>query len=197
MVYRSSVVHSIQIHKQSSDFSAKITDIHLLDEQISNWWKMVPQEYKLTTSNVEIIPLESLPPILLTNLVYHQCLCALHSSIVPLFGWGQGDNDFPLARQMSAQIAFDHACEVSVLIDSLLSSYPRLSALPSFLAYTAYSGCAIQIPFMWSSNLTIKQRAYSNVRANTKMINTLACYWRFAALLVSSFSPHTGLSLRT
>ncbi|EXJ69937.1 uncharacterized protein A1O5_07010 [Cladophialophora psammophila CBS 110553] len=86
---------------------------------------------------------------------------------------------------MSAQVAYDHACAASALVDAVLSTFARLSAIPSFVAYAAYCGAAIQIPFMWSTEPAVKQRAYENVRANVKMIYTLAKYWKFAALLES------------
>ncbi|KAK5283854.1 hypothetical protein LTR07_008212 [Exophiala xenobiotica] len=55
--------------------------------------------------------------------------------------------------------------------------------MPSFIAYGAYCGCAIQIPFMWSSSRSVRERANANVKANMKMINMMARYWKFAALL--------------
>ena len=124
------------------------------------------------------------------NIVYHQSLCALHASIVPLFSWGAGDG-WLSARQLSAQVAFEHACAASELIHAVLSTFDRLAAMPSFIAYAAYSGCAIQIPFMWSSNTAVKDRARANVRANVKMLHILGAYWKFAALLVSE-CPHNN-----
>ncbi len=118
------------------------------------------------------------------NIVYHQSLCALHASIVPLFCWSAGDDSWSSARQLSAQVAFEHACAASALLITVNSTYKRLSAMPSFIAFAAYSGCAVQIPFMWCSNLAVRERAHSNVMANIKMIDTMAAYWKFAALMV-------------
>lgn len=183
IVHRSSVVSLI---KSDSSFNAKLTDIHALDEKISDWWQKVQPALKLNSSNIAAVPHDALPKILLANLVYHQSMCALHASIVPLFCWGPGDESWTTARQLSAQLAFDHACRVSELIDGILSTYPRLSAMPSFVAYAAYCGCAIQIPFMWCLNPKIRERANANVKANVRMIHTMADYWKFAALLVNN-----------
>jgi hypothetical protein len=46
------------------------------------------------------------------------------------------------------------------------------------------SGCAIQIPFMWCQNPTVQERMRTNVRANIDIIQAVAAYWKFAALLV-------------
>ncbi|KAH7011168.1 hypothetical protein EDB80DRAFT_711345 [Ilyonectria destructans] len=180
LTFWSSVVSSI---KSESSFNVKLTDIHALDERISDWWRNVRPALKLNPSNIAAVPHDALPKILLANLVYHQSLCALHASIVPLFCWGPGDDSWATARQLSAQLAFDHACRVSELIAGVFSTYPRLSAMPNFVAYAAYCGCAIQIPFMWCLNLKIRERAHANVKANVRMIHTMAHYWKFAALL--------------
>lgn len=85
---------------------------------------------------------------------------------------------------MSAQVAFEHAGTVSKLIQVVLSSYERLSAMPSFIAYAAYCGCAIQIPFMWCLNESVRDTVRRNVQANVKMIHTMADSWKFAGILV-------------
>jgi hypothetical protein len=150
-------------------------------------WNELPPDLKLTAPKIAAVLPDALPIILLLNVVYHQSLCALHASIVPLFSWGSGDESWSLARQSSAQVAFEQASATSELIDAVLSTYTRLSAIPSFVAYAAYSGCAIQIPFLWCSNPGVKDRVHANITANVKMIQTLAAYWKFAALLV--FKP--------
>ncbi|CAM1508832.1 Fc.00g025710.m01.CDS01 [Cosmosporella sp. VM-42] len=181
LTFWSSVVSSAKA--LTSNLTARITDIHVFDEKISNWWRNMLPELKLTPSNIAAVPGDTLPKILLVNLVYHQSLCVLHASIVPLFCWGPGDNAWSSARQLSAQVAFEHACEVSTLIDAVISNYPQLSAMPSFVAYAAYCGCAIQIPFMWCLNPAVQERARANVKANVRMIYAMATYWTFAKLL--------------
>lgn len=148
------------------------------------------------------MPQKILPKLLLIHIIYHQCLCALHSSIVPLFGWSAGDNScagdnsWASARQLSAQVAFENACAASALFDSMLSTFPMPGAIPSFAAYAAYCGCAIQVPFMWCSNSTVRERARANFRANARMIHTLATYWKCCSLLVRKSSiPQEILSI--
>jgi hypothetical protein len=79
------------------------------------------------------------------------------------------------------------------LIKAVLSTYIRTSAIPTFVAYAAYSGCAVQIPFMWCSNAAVRERINANVRANIKMIQNVAAYWKFAALLVTKY-PLTNMN---
>lgn len=161
-----------------------MVEIYAFHEKLTHWWHQLPPHFRLTPSHISAVPHDALPKLLLMNTVYHQSFCALHGSIVPLFCGIPGDNSWPSARQSSAQVAFDHASEVSALIQSVLLTYPRLSALSTFVAYSAYCGCAIQIPFMWCLNETIKQRVNTNVKANVKVIHILAPHWKFSEILV-------------
>jgi hypothetical protein len=181
------VISCIKTTEQS--FATKLPAIYALHEKISDWWSGLPVEMRLTPTNLAAVPKHMLPRILLINVVHHQCLCALHASIIPLFSWGKGDETWLLARQLSAQLAYEHACTTSELLGAVLSTFDNVNAMPSFIAYGAYCGCAIQIPFMWSSNPSVRNRAHVNVKANMKMINTMSSYWKYAALLVCYFSP--------
>ncbi|KAK6382038.1 hypothetical protein LTS17_003923 [Exophiala oligosperma] len=181
MTLWSSVVSFIK--SPDPDLNAKVARIQVLDEELSQWWQGIPDDLVLTPSNIAKVQKDQVPNILLLNVVYHQSLCALHSSIVPLFSWGEGDVSCATARQISAQEAYEHACTASELFDAVLSGYDGVSAMPSFIAYAAYCGCAIQIPFMRSSNYSIGKRARANVGANVKLLQIMASYWRFACLL--------------
>lgn len=140
---------------------------------------------KVEVIDVPIVEKRELPKILLVNLVYHQSLCALHSSIVPLFCWSKGDGTYSSARQLSAQVAYEHSCSVSSLMRSVLATDCRISAMPLFVAYAAYSSCAVQIPFLWCSEASIRERARGNVEANVSMIQKMSSYWKLASLLVT------------
>jgi hypothetical protein len=164
--------------------SETLTTIYALDDRISDWWRRLPESLALTPAGVPDTSPLMLPNLLLIHIVYHQCLCALHASIVPLFSWGNAEETWTSARQTSAQVAYEHACAASKLIDATLSRSHSLSSMPSFIAYAAYCGCAIQIPFTFSSNTAIRTRAQDNVKANFKLIQGLARYWKFTALLV-------------
>ncbi len=151
---------------------------------MSVWWTTLPVPVRLTLAKVPDVPHQTLPNLLLIHIVYHQCLCALHSSIVPLFCWGAADGSWISARQTSAQVAYEHAGAASELIEAVLSSSHKLSAIPSFVGYAAYCGCAIQIPFTFSGTEAVRLRAQNNVKANFRMIQALAKYWKFTSLLV-------------
>lgn len=170
------------VKSPETSISERVTEIYALDDELATWWQSVRSNWKLTPSTIASITANRLTVILLINLIYHQSLSALHASIVPLFSWGDGDYNWSSARQASAQVAFEHASAASALIAATISM--GQSVLHTFIAYTAYSGCAIQIPFMWCLNPTVKERAIANVRANTNMIHTIAQYWKFAGLLV-------------
>ncbi len=166
--------------------SERVAGIHQLDEKISKWWQQVTPDFKLTTSKVAEMANQThfFTRVLLLNAVYYQSLGALHASIVPLFSWSQADSGWLVARQCSAQVAFEQACSFSELIKAVISNNTRPSAISTFVAYAAYFGCAIQMPFMWCSNSMVQSRIHANVKANIEMIKTVAVYWKFAALLV-------------
>lgn len=163
---------------------SRISAIHELDHRISQWWERLPVCLQLTPSSVSQIELDALPKLLLLHTVYHQSLAVVHASIVPLFSWNPGDETWLPSRQISAQIAFDHACAASNLFGAVLTQFSRLSAIPSFVAYAAYCGCAIQIPFLWCSDEHVREKAQRNVQINLKIINTLSQYWKLTSLLV-------------
>ena len=161
-----------------------LQDIYSLDDQISSWWKGLRSSFELRPAIIAETPPSIFPNLLLIHIVYHQCLCALHASIVPLFCLDNATENWTSARQISAQVAYEHACKASALISATISSSHKVSSIPSFVAYAAYCGCAIQIPFIFSSDQAIGTLARNNVTTNFKIIEALARYWRFAAILV-------------
>ncbi|KAF5587523.1 hypothetical protein FPANT_6868 [Fusarium pseudoanthophilum] len=173
----------VSVIRSEGDLNSRLQEIFKVENNISSWWNNVPMTFKLDASTISIIPRKDLPKIILTNLTYHQSLCALHSSIVPLFCWSKGDKTYSSARQLSAQVAFDHAVTISILISTILATGYSLSSMPIFVAYAAYSSCAIQIPFLWCSEISVRERAQSNIDANVKMIQGMSRYWKLASLL--------------
>ncbi|EGU85024.1 hypothetical protein FOPG_04566 [Fusarium oxysporum f. sp. conglutinans race 2 54008] len=173
----------VTVVKSEGDLNSRVQEIFRVESNISSWWNNVPSSFKLDAPFVTSISQKDLPKIILTNLIYHQSLCALHSSIVPLFCWSKGDKTYSSARQLSAQVAFDHATAISSLISAILATSCPLSSMPIFVAYAAYSSCAIQIPFLWCSELSVRERAQSNIDANVKMIQGMSNYWKLASLL--------------
>ncbi|KAF4339116.1 hypothetical protein FBEOM_6934 [Fusarium beomiforme] len=173
----------VSVVRSEGDLNSRLQEIFRVENNISAWWQSVPNIFKLDSSNISTMPRKDLPKMILTNLVYHQSLCALHSSIVPLFCWSNGDKTYSSARQLSAQVAFEHAGAISNLVAAVLATGAPLSSMPIFVAYAAYSSCAIQIPFLWCSNPPIRERAQANIDSNVKIIQGMSGYWKLASLL--------------
>ena len=184
------MVFAVVKHLESS-VGDRFTKIYSLDDALTRWWSALQPKHRLTPETLPQIAVHQLPLALLVNVVYHQSMCALHASVVPLFSWTTSDDSWAAARQASAQKTYEHAGAVSDLIAATLDAHPKLAMTHSFLAYAAYSGCAVQIPFKWSSNPMIKKRAITNVSKNLKIIQSMAPYWKFAALVVCNPSRHS------
>lgn len=167
-----------------SSVGGRFAEIYALDDTLTDWWSALQPGFKLAPAALPNMPTHQLSHTLLLNAVYHQCMCALHASVVPLFSWTPSESSWTSARQASAQKAYEHASAVSNLITATLTSHPQLAITHSFLAYAAYSGCAVQVPFMWSSNPVIKKQATVNVSKNVRMIQSMTPYWKFATLVV-------------
>jgi hypothetical protein len=168
----------------ATKMDTRISAIHALHNRVSQWWEKLPDSLGLTPASVSKIPLDVLPKLLLIHTVYHQSIAVLHASVVPVFSLSPGDESWLPARQISAQVALEHACAASDLFDAVLTHFSLLSAIPSFVAYAAYCGCAVQIPFMWCSEGKVKERTQRNVRINLKVITTLSQYWKLSSLFV-------------
>ncbi|KAI0448227.1 hypothetical protein F4803DRAFT_14184 [Xylaria telfairii] len=161
---------------------ARVSAILALDERLQRWWQTLPSSFKLTPDNINSISRATFTRIIHINTLYHQSLCALHASLVPVFCCNPGDG-WSTTRQLSAQIAFEHAEAMSFLIAAILKETPRTSGIPMFMGYAAYCGCSIQIPFMWSSNPAFRERIRENVRANSKLLQLMTVDWKFASIL--------------
>lgn len=171
------------LRSSETPLAARISAILSLDERLQQWWRRVDSGLKLSPDGLASVPRGEMIRVLHINTLYHQSLSALHASIVPLFSCSPGDGWLTM-RRVSAQVAFEHADKMSALITALLEMTPSTSIVPMFMGYAAYCGCAIQIPFMWSSNPTVKARAVSNVNANSKLLQLMTVDWTFASVLV-------------
>jgi len=98
----------------------------------------------------------------------NQSQAVLHANIVPVFSLSNGDESWLPDRQISAQVALEHACAASDLFDAVLNHLLMLSAIPSFVAYAANCSHAAQIPFMRRSEASVRERAHRNVRINSE-----------------------------
>jgi hypothetical protein len=162
-----------------------VATVYALDEELRDWWQSLKPAWKLAALNLNNIPEGLFAKVLLINVAYHQCLFALHAAVVPLFSVDSGSVNWNTARQLSAQIAFEHASSTSELISMTLTTSTRISAIPHFVAWSGYSACAILLTFVRSSDEKVKRRAMAQVQANGRLISEIAKYWRFARLLVS------------
>lgn len=166
-----------------------MTAIQIFDARIHTSWSNLPADLRLDDQmSLTNVDMEAFQGILLLNIVYHQCFCALHSSIVPLFSWSKGGWDGAYARQLSAQAALDHANKISSLFRATLRLPWDFTKLHSFLGYAAYCACSIQIPFLWCTRPEVKQQAHMNVVTNLNMILIIGKIWKFVQLLVCSIS---------
>ncbi|KIN00009.1 hypothetical protein OIDMADRAFT_55899 [Oidiodendron maius Zn] len=175
------------VGQQLSDTSSRVRAIQELDSKILEWRSAMPQSLELSAATISLVPPHTLPLLLLIHIVYHQCLCSLHASIIPLFSLGLSEEGFSYARQISAQIAFEHANSVSSLIEAMLEHSLDLSRLPSFVGYSAYCSCVIQAPFISCTKAGIRERALINVLANLRVIQQLGKFWKFIYLLGFNF----------
>ncbi|KIL85329.1 hypothetical protein FAVG1_11284 [Fusarium avenaceum] len=178
------------VRSKEANFTSRLQEIYRVENDISTWWQRVPSDMKIEVTGVPIIKQRELPKMLLVNLVYHQSLCALHSSIVPLFCWSKGDGTYSSARQLSAQVAYEHSCSISSLIRSALATDCPVSAMPLFVAYAAYSSCAIQMPFLWCLETSIKERARGNIDVNIDLLAAKSSILEFTGILRSGDSGY-------
>jgi hypothetical protein len=143
----------------------------------------------MPASNLDQTSIAGSSKVVLINVAYHQCLFALHATVVSLFSSDTGTINWSTARQFSAQIVFEHASATSDLITAVLSTSVDISTITHFVAWSSYSTCVILLTFSRSSNDNVKRRAMSHVQANARLIAKLAKFWRFAKLLVSFDCP--------
>jgi hypothetical protein len=163
----------------------RINRMHQLDAKVRDWWARVPPSLCLDADTLACTQSALIPKLLLINAAYHQCLCALHSSVVPLFSWGPSTSAPAFTRQISAQIAYDSSCAITQLLDLASVRGEDVSDYPSFIGFAAYCSFAVQAPFKWCLDPTVRERAERMGTANMNVVSKMARYWRSIALLVS------------
>ncbi|KAK5737653.1 hypothetical protein LTR17_006515 [Elasticomyces elasticus] len=169
----------------------KISQLYSLDSRITVALALVvngPLGISPSTiaANVEA---SSLLNRIMLHIIHHQCLCALHASVVPSFSGRAASNVevasmSPNARQLSAQKALAHANDISDLLAAALAlSDWRQDTMPSFVAYAAYSACAIQSPFLWCKTTSIRHQTVRAILANLHVIKVVGNHWASIRLL--------------
>lgn len=174
----------VLIKQTGSSLASRLVEIQTLDGRIHEAWSRLDGCFHLDCTNMASVSPHDLPRLLLLHVIYHQCFCSLHSSIVPLFSWSACDGVFSYAQQLSAQTAFNHANSVSALLQAALNLDWDSRMMPSFIGYAAYCACAIQTPFLWCSHPEVKQYAVCNILANLKTLQILGSHWAFLKVLV-------------
>lgn len=184
MTLWSSVV--LLIKQTRLSLASRLAEMQTLDGRIHEAWSKLNPFFHLDCARMAAVPSHELPKVLLLHCIYHQCLCSLHSSIVPLFSWSPCEGVFAYAQQLSAQTAFEHAKSVSALLHAALELDFDCRKMPSFIGYAAYSSCAILTPFLWCSKPDVRHRAVSSILANLKTLQILGKHWAFLEVLVRS-----------
>lgn len=177
------------VKQPSVPLSTRLIEIQTLDARIHQTWLQVAPQFHLDASTVANTPLSDLPNLLLLNIIYHQCWCSLHASIVPLFSWSASAETLAYAHQLSAQTAFEHANAISLILEAAMNVQWDAARMPSFIGFASYCACAIQIPFLWCAKQDIRQRAVRSIVANLKTLQILGSYWAFLKILVRIIDP--------
>lgn len=177
------------VKQPNAPLSTRLIEIQTLDARIHEAWLQVDPQFHLDAATVATTPLSDLPNLLLLNIIYHQCWCSLHASIVPLFSWSASVETLAYAHQLSAQTAFEHANAISLILEAAMNLEWDAGRIPSFVGFASYCACAIQIPFLWCAEQGIRQRAVRNIVANLKTLQILGSYWAFLKILVRIIDP--------
>lgn len=123
--------------------------------------------------------------LLLIHIMYHVCLCALHSSIVPLFSWSATEGASAYTQQLSAQTALQHANAISTYLESVQSAQYDFSRLHGFIGYAAYCASAVHLPFLWCTMSEVRNKAHANLLTNLAILREVGKYWKYVEALVS------------
>lgn len=169
------------VKKSETDWTQRLASIQALDGRIHEWWSKLHQSFQISLAEISSNVLPNLLPI---HITYHSCLCVLHSSIVPLFSCSTIEGASPYAQQLSAQSALHHANAISSLLGGSQEVQFDPAKMSSFIGYTAYCACAVQIPFLWCIKPEVKQRAHANLLINLGIIQGISKHWKFIELLV-------------
>ncbi|GLB09894.1 hypothetical protein AtubIFM57258_005823 [Aspergillus tubingensis] len=128
----SSVVFFIK--QTGLNLASRLIEIRTLDSRIREAWSKLDSSFELDCAKLAAVLLQDLPNLLLLHVIYNQCLCSLHSSIVPLFSWSRCEGVFAYEQQLSAQTAFEHAN--SRAVRNVLANLKTLQILGKHWAFS-------------------------------------------------------------
>lgn len=172
-------------HDDGLQIDKRLRSLQTLDTKLRVWLKDLPEVFALSRACIgswkETYQISGL------HIIYHQLMCALHSSIVPLFSLNPLKGECGFFQTTSAQTAFFHAQQVS----SIFIQTGSLIRCPTvgFLGYAAYCSSAVQMPFLWCQKSHIRRSVYFNIEANLEVLRAVGKHWKLVQPLVSLSSP--------
>lgn len=173
------------IRETTQDPAAKLTAVNQLDARLRQWRAGLPGCFAsvLDNSTTAVDDARLRSALLILHIIYHQCVCALHASVVPLFSLrpstsGQLANLY--SQRLSAQMAYEHAGHIATLAHQVLARHPDDAFRWSgFVGFALYCACAIQLPFLWSVEPETVERVRAHIRANLETMAKIGRNWRY------------------
>jgi hypothetical protein len=182
---------------------ARLSALNLLDAQLRRWRAHLPPCFSLSVMSTASrgAPNDADDDrlrlsVLILHVIYHQCMCALHAFVVPLFSLGPARpfEPYMYGQRLSAQMAYENACEISSVVHTAVSHHPDDAFRWSgFVGYALYCSCAIQLPFLWSVEPAITANARRNIKANLETMAKIGRNWRYVLNLVRECCLLSGL----
>lgn len=181
--HRSSVCRLAHNDKMIMD--EKLPLIQKLSSELKEWKKGLPKcvDCSYASSGETVKQAQALT----VHLIYHQTMCTLHSSIIPLFSFQPQEDGYGLFKSVSAQTALYHARQISTMF--IQSSNWIGSFATGFMGYAAYCSTAVQIPFLWCQKESVRENARTNIIANLDALKAIGRHWKLIALLVGRPVP--------
>lgn len=167
--------------------------IQVLSARLNEWHSQLHGSLRLAADGTSSCSSDIRPQVMLLHATYHQCLCALHCSIVPLFSLSKApeSESYVLGQRLSAQVAFDNAGAISDLVRASLTRDPAEAyRWPGFVGFALYCSCAIQLPYLWCADVDDREVARANIRDNLSAMASIGRNWRYVAGLVSGVCRH-------
>ncbi|KAH8880880.1 hypothetical protein GQ53DRAFT_889362 [Thozetella sp. PMI_491] len=181
--------NSVYLFIRDSDLggSQKLLRIQTLDDQLRAWRRDLHETFELTPGILNAASRSVISQITLLHIGYHQSMCVLHSSIVPLFSLNPTGHDNAYAQKISAQTALEHARHVSAVFRDYLSPSGCTKQASGFVGYAAYCSCAIQLPFLGCTKPEVSLAARANIKLNYEIMGIIGHQWKIIKVLVSRY----------
>lgn len=177
-------------HNDKLPMDQKLMSLQKLDSRLKEWQKGLPSVFSLHLMDQRTKAQES--QAIMLHMMYHQIMCTLHSSIVPLFSFSPQEENYRFFKSTSAQTALFHARQISAVFAQ--GNLWNRTIATGFLGYAAYCSTAIQMPFLWCEKEQVRANAHSNIVANLDALHAIGRHWKLIATLVSPpYTPKRSL----